>query len=104
MAPLIIQPFTFLINLVFQNAVFPQGLKLSKTIPVYKKGDKSCISNYRPISVVPAFSKIIEVCAKFQLSEYLENNNILSNSQFGFRSGRSTVMAVDSVVTDILGA
>jgi hypothetical protein len=101
-APHIIEPLTHLVNMVLLSSTFPNCLKVSKTIPLYKKGDKFLISNFRPISMVPVFSKIIESCVKLQIFDFLNFNNILNDNQFGFRPGLSTTLAVESVVSDIL--
>ncbi|CAB3977617.1 Hypothetical predicted protein [Paramuricea clavata] len=62
-------------------------------VPLYKSGEKSQL-NYRPISILPAFSKVIERLIYRQLHKYLEDNKFLSPAQFGFRSGRCTSQAV----------
>jgi hypothetical protein len=86
-------PLTIIINLSFKTGVFPTDWKSSKLTPVHKSGAKDCIENYRPISVIPAISKIIERMVRRQLSAYLENNNLLDDCQFGFRQNRSTELA-----------
>ena len=69
-------------------------LKIAKVCPIYKNGDKTDINNYRPISVLPSFSKIYEKLVYNRLSQYVEKLCILNDCQFGFRSNRSTSMAV----------
>ena len=59
--------------------------------PIYKKGDKSQAGNYRPVSLTSVICKVMETFIKNALNEHLVNNNILSNHQFGFVSGRSTI-------------
>jgi hypothetical protein len=95
-------PLTFLINKMFIEGVYPHCLKISVTVPIHKKGDMQCISNYRPISLVPLISKIIETVIKNQLEEFLETNNLLSGSQYGFRRGLSTIKAVENIVSYII--
>lgn len=99
---IILHPLTSLINLIFSSGIFPNIFKLSRVIPLFKKGDKSLPTNYRPISIISIFSKIIEIILKQRLYAYFENNLILSENQFGFRQGRSTTQAVLRVVSDIV--
>ena len=68
-APTIIKPLTLLINQVFNTAIFPDRLKLAKVIPVFKKGDSKLINNYRPISLLPVISKVLETIIANQLSQ-----------------------------------
>lgn len=56
----IIKPFTYICNLSFQSGQFPVRMKIAKIIPMYKAGDKHCFTNYRPVSLLPQFSKILE--------------------------------------------
>ena len=83
-------PLTKLVNLSLRAAVFPDSLKIAKVLPVYKKGDKNDYGNYRPISLLPAFSKIFERVMYNQINNFVETNNILYVNQFGFRTGKST--------------
>ena len=64
--------------------------KIAKVIPIFKSGDKSQMDNYRPISLLSSFSKIMEKIIAARLIEFLDNNNILSKWQFGFRTAHST--------------
>ena len=91
----------YLNNQSFLEGIFPDHLKIAKVIPVYKCDDSKCISNYRPISVLTAFSKISEklVCAR--LNKYLMNNSFLHDSQYGFREQLSTSMALLKLTDDI---
>jgi hypothetical protein len=65
-------------------------LKLSKIVPIPKSGDVRDMSNYRPISILPVFSEILEKIMCKRLNSFIGKNNILSNAQFGFRQGKST--------------
>ena len=67
---------------------------MANVTPVFKSGDRSVMDNYRPISVLPVLAKIIKRVVHRQLSDYLEENCLLSPNQFGFRKGRSTHHAV----------
>ena len=86
-------PLTHIINLSLTTATFPTDWRKSKLVPVYKSGSINDIENYRPISVIPSVSKIIERIVHRQISEYLEESNLLTNCQFGFRRRRSTELA-----------
>jgi len=84
-----------IINLSFTTGLVPNMLKIAKVCPIYKKnGDKTDINNYRPISILPSFSKIYEKLVYNRLSQYVKKFCILNDCQFGFRSNRSTSMAV----------
>ena len=87
------KPLTLIINQTLTSGIFPEKLKSSKVIPIFKSGEVSCISNYRPISQLPSLSKIFEYVILDQLTDYLIKNNILCYEQFGFRSGYSTELA-----------
>jgi len=93
-AYLLIDTITLLVNKSFSLGVFPNCLKYAQVVPVYKDGPASCIDNYRPISVLPMFSKIIEKCMYIRLVAFLDKFNLLSESQFGFRSGSNTSKAI----------
>lgn len=91
-----------LANLCFRKGVFPAQLKLSIITPVHKGGDGDDVNNYRPISVLPVISKILEKLINIRLLSFLNRYNILSPNQFGFRQGKSTedaVLALSSLVT-----
>jgi len=84
-APLIFQQVLYLFNLSLSTDSFPDKLKLTKVIPIFKKGDKYLPSNYRPISLLSIFSKLLEKIIYKRLYSYLQGNNILDRYQFGFR-------------------
>ena len=71
-APVIIKPLTLLINQVLNTGIFPDKLKIAKVIPIYKKGDPQLFENYRPISLLPTISKVLEKIIHKQLSSYFE--------------------------------
>ena len=83
-------PLTIIINQMLNTGLFPDQLKISKVIPLFKKGDDKLFSNYRPISLLSSISKIFEKVIFMQVSEYFENNNLIFNSQYGFRKKHST--------------
>ena len=82
-----------IINCSLTSGVAPNDFKKARVIPVYKSSAYDNFDNYRPISVLPAISKILEKCIHSQLIEHLEKNNLLSQNQFGFRKYRSTELA-----------
>lgn len=93
---------TSLINDSFRAGVFPEELKCSKVIPVFKKGDPSLVENYRPIALTSCISKIFEYAILDRLLTHIKSNNILSPRQSGFIPGRSTADAILSFLTEII--
>ena len=69
--------------------------------PLHKKGDIGDPSNYRPISILPVFSKILEKAIHSQLLDYLEQNHLLTDYQFGYRRKRSTTHATTFLIDSI---
>ena len=90
----ITESLTFIINLSLKTGMFPKDLKMVRITPAYKSGAKDNFDNYRPISILPALSKVFERCAHKQLMDHLENNHLLSDRQFGFRRNSSTEQAI----------
>ena len=78
----------FYFNKSLENGKFPNCLKLANITPVFKKGPRTSKNNYRPVSILPVFSKIFERLLSRQLSEFFDN--ILSKFQSGFRKGYGT--------------
>ena len=95
---LIIVPLTKIINICIDACVFPDVLKTALVIPVFKKGDTEMVENYRPISLLPVFSKIFEAALKTRIVSYFEANKLFSTSQYGFRGGLSTTDAITEFV------
>lgn len=91
---IIAKPLTHIINMSFKYGIFPDQLKISRVVPLFKSGDKSTISNYRPVSVLPAFSKIFEKAFYNRLVKYLNRHDILCKNQYGFRKAHSTAFAL----------
>ena len=87
----IIKPFHHIVHLSLLTGIVPSQLKIAKVVPIFKSGDQTLLDNYRPISLLSNFSKILEKVVGNRLTTHLENNELLSPSQFGFRKGRSTV-------------
>ena len=93
-----------MINECFETGLFPSKLKEAKITPVYKKGDKKDIGNYRPISVLNFFSKLYEKAINVRLVSFLESQQLLSPTQFGFRKARSPWMAINSLLEQVYAA
>jgi len=89
----ILSPLTYIFNKVLSSGIFPNRLKYSEIQPLYKKGEKAKTANYRPISLLSSFSKIIEKVIYKRLNYFLIENNILTKEQFGFRERSTTDMA-----------
>ncbi|XP_065678181.1 uncharacterized protein LOC136093164 [Hydra vulgaris] len=96
------KPLFIIFNLSLRNGIFPDQLKLAKIIPIYKSGDDSIKSNYKPISILSCFSKVLERIMHNRLYNYLEIINILYHKQFGFRKNHSTEHAVIDLANQIL--
>ena len=90
-----------LINLTLQTGVVPNEWKIAKVIPVFKSGDRTDPNNYRPISVLPVLSKILEKAVHSQLMDHLEKFNLIANCQYGYRRNRSTEIAATLLLDDI---
>ena len=76
-------------------------MKTAKVIPLFKSGNRSHFSNYRLISLLSQFSKILEKLFNLRLEQFLISNEILSNCQYGFRSRRSAVHAALELIESI---
>jgi hypothetical protein len=84
------------------TGIFPSRLKYALIKPIFKNGDKKKIANYRPISLLPSFSKILEKIMCSRLINYLVTNNILAQEQYGFRPSSSTELASFNFINNIL--
>ncbi len=80
-----------MLKLSFESGVVPQQLKIARVVPIYKAGDRFPKNNYRPISILPTFSKIMEKIVAGRLTTFFNDNNLLSQWQFGFRARHSTI-------------
>ena len=99
-----ITPLTHVMNLSLTLGVFPTELKIARVIPLNKSGDASLLSNYRPVSVLPAMSKILERLMYNRLLSFINSNGILYNYQFGFRESHSPNLAMILLVDKISNA
>lgn len=96
--------FTHIVNTCLLNGVFPKAWKDANIIPVPKSNKTNEISNYRPISILPTLSKILEKIVAEQLNEYLNKKNILPVTQSGFRERHSTTTALLEVTDELFRA
>jgi len=102
--PFVISPLTFICNSVLNSGIYPNRLKYAIVKPIFKKGSKQDISNYRPISILTSFSKILEKLIFNRLYNHLETNGILAQEQFGIRMRHSTEQAAFSLINSVLTA
>lgn len=100
-ADCVVKPLTYCINFCLMQGVFPKNLKLAKVVPVHKKDGWDRPENFRPVSILPVFSKVFESLIKSQLSNYFEANGLLSAMQCGFRPGLSTMDALEQVLCEV---
>ena len=96
------QCLTHIFNSSFNQGVFPGKLKIASVTPVFKAKSKLSVNNYRPISILPLFSKILEQLMHSRLTKYLNAYNIIFNHQFGFQKNKSTSFAVLDIFSKII--
>ena len=101
---LITKPLMLIFNKAIATGQYPDALKIAKVIPLFKKGESTLISNYRPISLLSLLNKIFEKLLYRRLYKFLVKHNVLYKYQFGFRRGYSTTMALIEVINNIKSA
>ena len=89
-AEILAKPLSEICNLSITSRAFPNACKVAKLKPIFKKGKKTDPSNYRPISLLPLISKVLERVIHDQTNTFLKGNNLLYNYQSGFRTNYST--------------
>ena len=94
--------FSDICNTSFKEGIFPDKNKIAKVIPSHKKGPINDVNNYRPVSLLSTFSKIMEKIMAVRLNTYLELHEIIYPNQFGFRSGCSTTHSLITITENIL--
>ena len=100
-ADLLVIPLCHIINVSFETGIFPDALKVAKVLPLHKGGSTLDANNFKPISLLSIFDKIIEKLMHKRLYEFLEIHNILFENQFGFRKKNSTIYALIEITEKI---
>ena len=100
-ANIIVPQLVSIFNLCLRTGTFPKAMKIAKIIAIFKAGCRFSVNNYRPISLLPIFSKIFEKIVHRQLSYYLEVKEIIFKSQFGFQKKKSTLHSLIDIVENI---
>lgn len=99
--PIIVNNLTDCVNKCLSNGTFPNSLKIARVTPIFKSGSKTELGNYRPISVLPIISKIMEKVIYNRLEEYLKSINFLIDKQYGFRPMANTLSASIDLITNL---
>ena len=94
----IIGPLTHVCSISLGTGSFPDQCKIDKIVPIFQKGEVNKFSNYRPVSVLPAVSKIFERLMYNRLIKFIDQLNIIDGNQFGFRKNYSTSLAINTFV------
>ena len=97
----ILKPLTHVLNLSLTTGVFPREMKIACVIPLLKSGDPMMLNNYRPVSVLPFFSKLFERLMYNRLISFVNKHKLLYSYQFGFREKYSTSLAMIYLVDKI---
>ena len=97
-------PLAHIVNLSLYHGILPNDMKLAKKFPIFKNGNTKLFNNYRPISMLPAFSKILEKIVCNRLLQFLETKNILYKHQYGFRKNHNTIHPIIHLLKDIANA
>lgn len=104
LGPEISHPLEVIINKSFIEGTVPSALKIAKVVPIYKSNERDLFSNYRPVSLLPVMSKVLEKAMHKRLLTFFEYHNMLYDSQYGFRKNRSTTMAALELINDAIQA
>ena len=103
-AEVLVVPLTYIINCSILSGKYPTNWKISKIIPLHKKGDRKCLKNYRPVSLLSVPGMILERIISLQIEEFFEEKKLLGEFQFGFRKNKSTVSELLSMFDTLLEA
>ena len=98
------EPLAHIFNLTFLSGNIPDKLKIALVTPIFKANEKNKFTNYRPISVLSCFSKLLEKLMYKRLINFIEKNKILSKHQYGFRQNISTDFAIIELLDKITRA
>ena len=99
--PVITRPLSLIFNMSLEQGIFPNNMKIAEIVPLHKGGDESQCNNYRPISLLITISKILEKLMYSRTYKFLELNNILFQSQYGFRTQHSCTDAISELTGEI---
>lgn len=93
----------YVVNTIYKTGSYPNELKKTRVCPLFKgKGDKGLITNYRPITIVPTMSKVVESLVSSAIMNHMETNNLLTDVQYAYRKGRSTTSAALQLINEII--
>ena len=96
---LIIGPLTHIMNLSLSSGIVPEQMKVARVIPLFQSG---ILTNYRPVSVLPAFSKFLERIVFKRLDSFLNKYKILSYNQYGFRKKQLNCLCFNPIIRQTL--
>jgi len=97
----VVLPLQLIFEKILSTSIYPDIWKLANVTPIFKKGDKQSIKNYRPISLLPICGKLLEKLIFNQLYSYLNSNDLITKNQSGFRPGDSTTNQLLYLVDEI---
>lgn len=100
---LLVKPLCLMFNKSLRLGIFPVCYKTAIVVPLFKSGDRSKITNYRPISLLSVVSKVLEKLIHTRLLNFLQKYNFFADNQFGFLPGKSVDLALTKHIREIVG-
>ena len=100
----ILKPITHIVNRSFETGIIPQQMKIAKVIPILKSSDNNLIENYRPISLLTCFSKLLEKLMYDKIINFFNCHSLLYEHQYGFRSKHSTIHPILHLLNECSGS
>lgn len=100
--PAVSKIMSYIINNSFKYGIFPESLKMALIKPIFKEGHPEILSNYRPISLLPAFSRVFEMLVSARIINFFNEEELFNHTQHGYLHGRSTQTAIFQFVQHIL--
>ena len=94
-------PLQTIFNTSFLTGIVPEKFKMARVIPIFKKGSQTSLNNYRPISLLSVFNKLLEKLMYKRIIDFLNKRQLIYGKQFGFRSHYSTDHAVLSIIDQV---
>ena len=101
MSEYVCDPLVDIINSLFSTGVYPDHFKIGKIIALFKKGSKLDPKNYRPITLLSAFSKVLERILVLRLMSYFTNYGLLAHCQYAYQCGKSVQLAIFNLLCAI---